>query len=166
MNKLVIRFWDKIIVVLLGMTGMFTGCNKIKPDCDCVYYPPIERDTNEVVIMYGVLKADYVIRGTVMNQANLQPIPNIQISQQLSKNGYNPVDITTLRGKYSFFYYNQTDNLIHLKVEDIDGKENGGDFKTKEVKIKFTEDDKEKMEKCNRDGGTFVKIQNIELKKK
>jgi len=161
MYKLIIKSWDKIVVVLLGTLGVFASCNKVASDCDCVYYPPIERDSN--ICLYGVIPIDYEIRGTVMNQANLQPIPNIRIVKEI-----NDVFHTNADGKYIFYKYYHEDkkNVIQLKVEDIDGKENGGDFKTKEVKIKFTEDDKEKMEKCNRDGGTFVKIQNIELKKK
>jgi len=162
MNKSVIKFWDKIVVVLLGTLGVFTSCNKIASDCDCVYYPPIERDSFSIA--YGVPQADYEIKGTIMNQANLQPIPNIQV---VLNNGAD-FFLTNSSGNYGFnaYYKENQKNIIQLKVEDIDGEENGGDFKTKEVKIKFTEDDKEKMEKCNRDGGTFVKIQNIELKKK
>ena len=98
MNKSVIKFWDKIVVVLLGTLGVFTSCNKIASDCDCVYYPPIERDTNEIGIMYGVLQADYEIRGTVLNQANLQPIPNIQV---VLNNGAD-FFLTNSSGNYGF----------------------------------------------------------------
>jgi len=164
MSKSVIKFWDKIVVVLLGTLGVFTSCNKVASDCDCVYYPPIERDSFSIA--YGVLQADYEIRGMVVNQANLQPIPNIQIIREINDN-YTGVSHTNADGKYIFlfdnYYQESQKNVIQLKVEDIDGKDNGGDFKTKKVKIKFAEDDKEKMDKCNRDGGMFVKIQNIVL---
>ena len=165
MKKSVIKVWDKIIVMLLGMTGMFVGCNKIESDCDCVYYPTNERDTGEYIVeLYGVPPAHYVtIKGTVMNQANLQPIANIRVAS----NG--AISLTNSEGKYVLdydYYQSNKKNVVNLKIEDIDGKENGGEFKTKAIDIKFTDTDKKKMDKCSKDGGRFVKIQNIELKKK
>ena len=161
--KRVIKFWDKVIVMLLGMTGMFVGCNKIESDCGCEYYTrPHELDSGWT--LYGPGPGYYVIQGAIVNQANLQPIPNIQVVLN------SGVDIfhTNSSGNYAFstHYQENPKKGISIKAEDIDGKENGGHFATKEVKMKFTEDDKEKMEKCNQNGGTFVKIQNIELKKK
>jgi len=170
MNKSVIKFWNKIIILLLGFIGTFTSCNKIASDYDCVYYPVIERDTGEnVVVMYGILSTNYVIlKGTVMNQENLQPIQNIKVIKQIDGQ-FADVSLTDSTGKYVLdygYYESNLKKVVNLKIEDIDGKDNGGDFKTKEVKIKLTEDDKEKMDKCNQNGGWFVKIQNIQLKKK
>ena len=158
LKKKIIKVFDKIILMLLGMTGMFVGCNKIESDCDCEYYNRPDLDSGWVA--YGPGPNFYVIKGTVMNQANLQPIPNILV--------YPDMSYTNSDGNYSFsmYYKENQENSISLKFEDIDGKENGGEFKTKEIDIKFTDADKEKMDKCNKDGGTFVKIQNIELKKK
>jgi len=167
MSKSVIKFWDKVIVVLLGTFGVFTSCNKIASDCSCEYYPPIERDTGEIAVMYGMPMASYVVKGTVMNQENLQPIHNIRVIRQIDGNSAD-ISFTDSTGKYvleNYYHLNQK-NVVNLKIEDIDGKDNGGDFKTKEVNIKFTENDKENMEKCNQNGGKFVKIQNIQLKKK
>ena len=56
MKKSLIKFFDKIIVILLGTLGVFTSCNKIASDCDCVYSPVIERDTGEYfAVKYGIL---------------------------------------------------------------------------------------------------------------
>ena len=103
-----------------------------------------------------------------MSQENLQPIQNIKVIRQIDGH-FADVSHTDSTGKYVLdygYYESNQKKVVNLKIEDIDGKENGGDFKTKEVNIKFTEEDKENMEKCNQNGGRYVKIQNIQLKKK
>ena len=149
-----IKFFDKIIVVLLGIAGVFTGC-KPESDCDCIYDSGIH-------LMYGPPPANYIIKGTVTNKANSKPVSNIRISRQTD------TLYTDAKGNYTYasYYYSSDGNPVHLKFEDIDGEANGGHFATKEIDVKITNSDKEQMEKCYQNGGKFVKTQNIKLEKK
>ena len=159
MSKPFIKFFDKIVILLLGVVGVFTGC-KSGGNCSFDY-------RSDIVAKYGMPMASYVINGKVTNKTTSKPIPNIRIIRQINEN-YADTLYTDIDGKYVWGYnylLNQA-NIVHLKVEDIDGEENGGDFASKEINIKITYADKENMEKCKQNGGKFVKTQNIELKKK
>ena len=154
MVKVIIKLLDKGIVVLLGVAGVFSACEK-KSDCGCVEGP---------YPMYGP-PASYGIRGTVTNKANSKPIPNIRIIRKISAD-YADTSYTDSKGSYALnYYWSDGENDILLKLEDIDGEENGGEFATKEINVKLTDAEKEKMEECYQKGGRFFKTQNIELKK-
>ena len=145
MAKQVIKFWDKIIVVLLGVAGVFSGCGK-ETNCSC-------EGNSGIGLMYGMPSANFVVQGTVMNKANSKPIPNIRIVAE-----YSDTLHTDAKGNYYFRSYHQLDA--------VNGEENGGKFASKEITIKLTNSEKKQMEECNQKFGTFVKTQNIELKKK
>ena len=123
--KKVIRFWDKVIVGLLGVLGILS-CGKPQPE-------------------YGILVDAYVLFGIVTNKETSNPLQNIQIIGQ-----YRDTTYTDAEGRYSF--YNVPPNF-HLKVEDIDGTANGGEFETKEMDVKFANDE-------------YAKTVNIELETK
>jgi putative lipoprotein (rSAM/lipoprotein system) len=133
MKKQVIKFFDKIVVVLLGVVGL----SSIVYSC----------------MKYGDPVAEYgEIKGIVTDKETSKPIQNIQIVRQ----GYRDTTYTDADGKYAF------DGRMHpylIKFEDIDGEENGGDFKSKEIQIKFTDADR-----VGKYG--FLKIVNIQLEKK
>jgi putative lipoprotein (rSAM/lipoprotein system) len=158
MKKQVIKFWDKIIFLLLGILGVFSSCNKSNSDCGCEHY---------TANMYGVNYTDYVvIRGTVMNKANSKPIPNIRVITKINA-AYIDTLYTNSEGYYDFFIQQSgIEKGSRLKFEDIDGESNGGYFATKEIDIKITKTEKEQQEECRQTGGTFTKIQNIKLETK
>ena len=135
--KKVIKLWDKIIVVLLGFLGVLNSCEQPEK--------------------YGMLMEEYkpYLNGIVTNKETSNPIQNIQIIGQYSDTAY-----TDAEGRYSF--YNVSPNF-HLKVEDIDGTANGGEFETQEIDVKFTQDD---QIEGNQTGGKYVKTVNIELETK
>ena len=135
MAKQVIKFWDKIIVVLLGVVGVLSSCEKPKPK-------------------YGMLVDVLEINGTVTDKAK-NPIQNIQVIRENYWN--NDTLYTDSKGKFHFKFWEY--NPTHLKIEDIDGEENGGEFETQEIEVKFTQDDKVEE-------GKFAKTINIELEKK
>ena len=140
MAKQVIEFWDKIIGVLLGgigIIGVFNSCLKM-------YGPPD--------VEYANL---YELNGIVIDKETSNPIPNIQIIRNNWDTLYTDTD-----GKYTVKQFAYGYGMRYsLKFEDIDGEENGGDFETQEVEVKFTQADQ--VEK-----GKFVKTQNIALEKK
>ena len=127
--KKIIKFWDKVIVVLLGTLGIL--------------------NCNSCLKMYGMPEKEYEpysrIDGIVTDKETSNPIQNIQIIGQNRDTIY-----TNAYGRYSF--YDVSPN-IHLKIEDIDGEENGGEFETQEIDVKFANDE-------------YVKTVNIELETK
>jgi len=55
MNKSIIKFWDRIVVVLLFIFGLVASCSKPIP----LYGVPDTRDTNVCVPEYGVPQASF-----------------------------------------------------------------------------------------------------------
>jgi len=154
MKKSIIKSFDKMIVVLLGMLGMFAGC-KSKSDCSCNQIGIPEYGLQP---MYGLPPVTYVINGTVTDKANSKPIANIRVNDC----------VTDAKGNYHAACYDDPNqkNVLHLHLEDVDGEENGGHFKSKEVDIKLTDADLEKRKECEKEGGVLVKTKNIKLEKK
>ena len=167
MKKQIIRFFDKIIILLLGIAGAFSGCKSNTGECEPYSGWGSSSHIDSMVIMYGMLRADFVIKGTVTNKTDGKPIPNIKIVGQTKDNHIITSGFTDLKGRYILDNYSSNQkSVIYLKFEDIDGEENGGHFANKEIKVKITDAEQEKIEKCKQDDGIFTKTQNVELKKK
>ena len=147
MKKTSIKFFDKIIILLLGFFGVFSSCNKPEP----VEYGPAPLPS----------LSDYEINGVVTDKANSQPIQNIRaIRRRHPDYGYMYGDTlyTDAEGKYDFNFEDFPQTEFHLKFEDIDGEENGGYFETQEIDITITEADRTGEKQ-------FVKTQNVEMNK-
>jgi len=143
MKKPIIKFYDKIILLILGFSPIFYGCPK-----------------------YGEPVATYEIKGTVTNKETSRPIKHIQVTSQIGRYRKDTL-YTDSRGQYNYQVADYLfDRSLHLKFEDIDGEENGGEFTTQEIDITFSDADRVKKGKDNWDKGTFVKTQNIELERK
>ena len=127
MKKQIIKCLDKIIVVLLGTFGIL--------------------NCNSCLKMYGMPEIEYepYLEGIITDKETSNPLQNIQIIGH-----YRDTTYTDAEGRYSF--YNVPPNF-HLKVEDIDGTANGGEFETKEMDVKFANDE-------------YAKTVNIELETK
>ena len=104
---------------------------------------------------YGAPVDEFEIKGTVTDRAS-EPIQNIRIIKQNYDTLY-----TNSEGKYSFQFWGP--NQVRLKVEDIDGEENGGEFSPIELDVKFTDADRVKKGRGNKTGDVYVKTQNIKL---
>ena len=140
MKKSVIKFFDKIIIVLLGFSGLLCSCDKYNTD---MYGMPPDQP------VYGMPYETYELKGVITDKETSKPIQNIQIVQ------YGDTIYTDTEGKY--ILYNLSSEF-QLKIEDIDGEQNGGDFMSKEIDVLFTQEDKIERDK-------FVKTLNIELDK-
>jgi len=167
MKKTIIKFFDKIIISLLGFLGMFTSC-KHESDCNARYFYDSFSPSDSLVVMYGVLHVDYEIKGKVTNKANAKPIANIRIIRQVNEKRGDTI-YTNAEGKYLYRYLGyvpfEPDAVFYFKIEDIDGEENGGDFKTKEIEVKVTQSDQ--AERCENLGAErYEKAQNIKLERK
>lgn len=119
MKHKIIKFYDRIILILIGMFPIFSGCD------------------NSIRCEYGTPNADYIFKGKVVNELTGQPVKHIQISLERSnKNMYGVLTdtlYTDSRGNYSLEYNDFTfsDLKVKYKLEDIDGSENGA-YYTKE----------------------------------
>ena len=116
---------------------------------------------------YGVPEAFFELKGKVTDTLD-NPIENIQVtSEEYYSAGKASTDET---GNYSlgqlFLGYNTT---VVVKVEDIDGEENGGEFATQIITLPLKESDFVKEKERKRDKwylGTAKKEVNFKLIKK
>ena len=151
----------QIIIALLGLIGLLTGC-------DFIHSPVAE---------YGVPYADYEMKGTVTDSITSTPVQNIRVTVTRTQT-YTEKDSTLTHtdtltskqtdtaGKYDLrFEYFPTDNLtFEIKTEDIDGQANGGNFST--VKRQITFKNSELSGGKGWYNGKAVKTIDIKLKKK
>jgi len=135
MKKTIIKLFDKIILLILGLSGVLYSCMK-----------------------YGMPEDEFELNGIVTDRAN-EPIPNIRVIKQ---NYDNDTLYTNSEGKYSFKFWNEV-RFTHLKVEDIDGEENGGEFRPFQLNVVFTEADLVKKGKRNKSGDKYARTENIRL---
>jgi len=171
MKKPIIKFFDKIILALLGFFGMFTTGCKPEPNCSTPYFSDQFPYLDSLVVMYGPLPIDFEIRGKVTHNANSKPIPHIRIISKVSENFEDTV-YTNSDGKYEYRYIgfipqvSDKDGTFYFKVEDIDGENNGGEFVTKEIEVKIS--DADQVESCGKDWPSirYEKNQNIKLERK
>jgi putative lipoprotein (rSAM/lipoprotein system) len=144
MKKPIIKFFDKIILLILGFSGMFYSCYE-----------------------YGMPVAEYELNGTVTD-LNKNPIKNIRIIGQTHLG--SDTLFTDSKGKYAFTYNHELfvfnpESPVHLKVEDIDGYENGGFFLPEERDVNFIDADLVKKGRGTKRGDKYAKTENIMMTK-
>ena len=138
MKKPIIKLFDKLILLLLGMSGIFYSCMK-----------------------YGMPVDEFEIYGTVTDKEK-NPIENIRVTNLDTNNPlYTSVD-GKFRLKSEEFGFTHYSTL--LKFEDIDGEANGGEFLPREIEVKFTEADIVKKGKRNKPDKYAKKI-TVELER-
>ena len=137
MKKRVIKLFDKVILLLLGSSGMLYSCYK-----------------------YGSIADEYEVYGTVTDKTG-KPIQDIRISGHFDL-GKDDTLYTNLEGKF----YVKSHWGASLTVEDIDGEANGGEFETQEINVKFTDADLIKRGRGEKTPDKYAKTVNIELETK
>jgi putative lipoprotein (rSAM/lipoprotein system) len=135
MKKPIIKLFDKLILLLLGMSGIFYSCMK-----------------------YGMPVDEFEIYGTVTDKEK-NPIENIRVTNLDIKPLYTSAD-----GKFRLKSEELEYHSTLLKFEDIDGEANGGEFMTQEVEVKFTGADLVKKGKRNKTDKYAKKI-TVELER-
>ena len=161
MKKLIFKPYDKIILALLGLIGLITGCDLI--------HPPVAE--------YGVPHADYEITGTVIDSITSAPVKNVQviISRSVTTvqkdTTFTHVDTLAVKetdssGKYDaqFQTFPLEDLSFNVKVNDIDGPSNGGEFLSKQLDIVFKLSDLSGGKGWY--NGKAIKTMDFKLKKK
>ena len=150
-KKSFFRSFDKIIVLLLSGFGLFSACNLITPEPEYG------------VLMYGMPSANFVLQGTVTNNATSQPIKNIRVIRPFGyNNSHGDTIYTDANGKYLYEFGGSTESKFQLKFEDIDGEDNGGLFQTKVIEGEFTQADRVEEGK-GWYTGKYVKTQDVKL---
>ena len=157
MKKSIINFFDKIIVMLLGIAGIATACHY---ECDSYANVPLSHIRfPEGTCLYGMPSSVFiVIKGEVKDQAN-NPISNIRVIADKSDTLY-----TDSQDKYIYKF--DTYYPDFLTFEDVDGAGHGGEFASQVRDIFVTEKNKVNQKKCPESGELYVKTENIKLEKK
>jgi putative lipoprotein (rSAM/lipoprotein system) len=81
---------------------------------------------------YGMPSPEITIRGKVSANKTEKPIPGIKVS--IEETSY--YKYTDAEGNFYFNIYYQPQGVYKLKFEDVDGPDNGGQFKEKIQTIK------------------------------
>ncbi|MDR0798866.1 MAG: radical SAM-associated putative lipoprotein [Dysgonamonadaceae bacterium] len=144
MKNAIIKNFDKLILVLLGILGL-TNCDMPKE-----YGSPQAE-------LYGCPSADYEVKGTVTNSLTSEPIRRIRVVLNWD------TIYTDDAGKYRFDFRDFPQDRFNLKFEDIDGEENGGEFMPKTIELIFTDDDQIEKGSGHWYDGKFAKTQNVAL---
>ncbi|MDD4972414.1 MAG: radical SAM-associated putative lipoprotein [Paludibacter sp.] len=160
MKRLILKPYDKIIVAILGLISLLTGCILVNP--------PVE---------YGVPHADFEIKGTVTDSITSTPVQHVRVTitqtltQVMKDSTVTHTDTISVKetdsaGKYDvqFQTFPLEELTFKVKAEDIDGVANGGDFNPKQTDVLFKQ-----SELSGGKGwytGKAVKTIDIKLKKK
>ena len=160
MKARIIKWYDTLLGSLLGLLG-FTSCN--------ILVNPFIRD------MYGQPTASYKLVGSVTDEAG-EPVKGIQVTfhPELGNNGeeVNSWIVDTLysdaSGKFSRdvlkYDWPDLDNAV-VKFRDIDGPDNGGSFKPKDVPVSALKVDQTRKGEGNWNQGDFTITADATLEK-
>jgi putative lipoprotein (rSAM/lipoprotein system) len=137
MKKPIIKLLDKIILLLLGFSGILYSCYK-----------------------YGMPVDEFELSGTITDQTRT-PINNIRIIKQRGFSESGDTLYTNPHGQYAYNFWGE--RYVHLKVEDIDGEANGGEFLPVEFDVQFTDADLVKKGRRSKKPDLYSKTLNITL---
>ena len=153
------RWYNAVLTALLSMLGY--GCSLDEPD---EYGTPVPE--------YGAPHADYILKGTVTDEAG-PPVQGIKTSlKEVYKDetgnyafGMDSIQ-TNESGNYQLKYSGMPYDRTKLIVEDIDGEANGGEFLSDTLDIDFGRAVKVKNGDGAWNGGEYMIQQPVRLKKK
>ena len=152
------RWYNAVLTALLSVLGF--GCSTDEPE-----------EYGTILMEYGTPYADYIIKGSVTNEAG-EPVRGIKTSLKSVFDNENEHYVlgldsveTDVSGSYQLKYVGLRDHGLKVIVEDIDGEANGGEFLSDTLDIDFnkavkTEEGSDWYE------GAYDISQDIKLKKK
>ena len=146
-----LRWYNALLTALLSILGY--GCSSEGPE------------------EYGCPHADYIIKGTVTDEAGT-PIQGIKTTLK-NLYGVSPQNgqvldsfLTDDSGKYQVYDNGMESSQTKLIVEDIDGEENGGEFLSDTLDINHEKVVQTKEGDGRWYQGSFEITQDVKLKKK
>lgn len=153
------RWYNAVLTALLSMLGY--GCSLDEPD---EYGTPVPE--------YGAPHADYILKGTVTDEAGT-PVQGIKTSlKEVYKDetgnyafGMDSIQ-TNESGNYQLKYSGMPYDRTKLIVEDIDGEANGGEFLSDTLDIDYDKAVKTEEGDHHWYTGKFEIITDVKLKKK
>lgn len=160
MKARIIKWYDMLLGSLLGLLG-FTSCN--------ILVNPFIRD------MYGQPTASYKLVGSVTDEAG-EPVKGIQVTfhpelvnTSEEVNAWNTDTLySDASGKFSKdvlkYDWPDLDNAV-VKFRDIDGPDNGGSFKPKDVPVSALKVDQTRKGEGNWNQGDFTITADAKLEK-
>ena len=147
------RWYNAILTALLSVLGY--GCSSEEP-----------MDMYGTIVEYGCPHADYVVKGTITDEGG-KPIKGIKVT---APNGssydsqYQQIVQTDASGNFALKEFSSMRGS-YLFVEDIDGEDNGGDFKSDTIDVReLPHTQVEKGERWY--NGKYEATATIKLKKK
>jgi putative lipoprotein (rSAM/lipoprotein system) len=119
-----LKIYNKFIVLMLSSLGFLTSCFQPAPKYGA---PP------DIVspAKYGTPQAKFILKGKVLSEKNNKSIAHIRVRQD------NDTVYTDNDGKFIIEKTTEPyDNLMEIKLDDIDGKTNGA-FKSLNMEVNF-----------------------------
>ena len=163
MKVKIYHWYNALLSALLTMLG-FGSCTEL--GADEYGAPPVMEGTCE----YGAPYVDYVIRGNVTDEYE-HPIGGVKAVVKYIPDeapGYAfGIDstCTDADGKFQIDTRSMANHDLKLVVEDTDGQENGGDFRSDTIRLADME--QRKLENGEGwSGGKYELKTNVKLKKK
>jgi putative lipoprotein (rSAM/lipoprotein system) len=134
MKKRALRFYDKLVMLLMGMFSFITACD--------------DNSSSPVICMYGTLSSHFIAKGTVTDSLTNMPVQNIQVTLSQAflvddRTYYNTdTAYTDASGKYAVALWGSRTafdlNPVAMKVADIDGTDHDGLFLEETATIRIT----------------------------
>ena len=153
------RWYNAVLTALLSVLGF--GCSTDEPE-----------EYGTILMEYGTPYADYIIKGSVTNEAG-QPVRGIKTSLKSVFDNENEHYVlgldsveTDVSGNYQLKYVGTQDRSLRLIVEDVDGVANGGEFLSDTLKIDFDKAVQTKQSDEFWYDGAYEISQDVKLKKK
>ncbi|EKD32643.1 MAG: hypothetical protein ACD_77C00021G0003 [uncultured bacterium] len=111
---------NKLIAFLLSILGFTTAC------------------TDNFRMEYGVPRADFIVKGSVLSETDNSPLRNIRLIFRDTTNQYiSDTTFTDINGSYLVEMSNfPKDQKLKLNLQDVDGATNG-EFNSQETTVEF-----------------------------
>ena len=145
------RWYNALLTMLLSMLG-FESCSSTK---------------GEVPVEYGCPYADYIVKGTVTDEAGA-PIQGIKITApygDVLSSQYSQTVLTDASGAFTLNEFSSRRGSL-MRAEDIDGEANGGEFMSDSVDVRGIKDTKLIEKGSDWYEGKIEVTANFKLKKK
>ncbi|MBP1675955.1 MAG: hypothetical protein H6Q20_514 [Bacteroidetes bacterium] len=145
-----LKLLDKLLIFILAFMGLGS----------CDVNEPAE---------YGTPNADYQFNGTITDSVLGSPLKNIRVISRSKENPlYGAIDTvyTGADGTYKIEFNDFAYTEFTLKIEDIDGVNNGGEFEAQEKSVTITSTDWVNKSQGDWYEGKAVKIVDIKMKPK
>ena len=155
------RWYNAVLTALLSMLGY-----------GCALEEPMDEYGTPVICEYGAPTADYIVKGTVTDEAG-KPIQGIKTSLKQSwqtETGPYVFGIDSIQTSESGNFQLKSNEIpagqTKLIFEDIDGEANGGEFLSDTLDVDYEKAVKTKDGDGRWYSGVYEITQNVKLKKK